>query len=78
MKIKTNVLVGVCVSIGIVQISSIVFGVEAKDILNKIIMIVFNVTLLSISHLWILRSEEIYSYVKRKTKILYSSRVELY
>ncbi len=78
MKIKTNVIVGICVSIGIVQIYSMVFGVEVKDILNKITRIVINVTYLSISHFWILRSEEIYSYVKRKTKTLYSSRVEPY
>ena len=70
MKIKTNIIVGILLVISIVQFFSLI---SAKVIFNKILVVILNSMLLSVSHLWILRSEAILSYVKRKVKMFYES-----
>ncbi len=70
MKIKTNVIVGILIILSIVQVISLI---SAQKIFNRIMVIIINTMILSLSHLWILRSEEIFSYVKRKVRIYYES-----
>ncbi len=72
MKIKTNVIVGILLILSIVQVISLI---SAEKIFNRILVIIINTMILSLAHLWILRSEEISSYVKRKIKVFYESYI---
>ena len=72
MKIKTNVIVGILLILSIVQVISLI---SAEKIFNRILVIIINTMILSLAHLWILRSEEIFSYVKRKIKVFYESYI---
>ena len=48
-------------------------SLQWKELFIKVQLGAFKVTLLTLPHFWILRSEEISKYVKRKLKDLYDS-----
>ncbi len=63
-KIKTNFVINVFVSIVIIRIICLILNIDY----NKITVYIADVAFLSVPPMWIIRSDEIKKYTKRKLK----------
>ena len=74
MNLKTNLAVFSCVMFAVVLVIYLHFiQLQWKQLLMKVQLGSVKVALLTLPHFWILRSEEISKYVKRKLKDFYDS-----
>ncbi len=73
VQVRTNLTVGIGVTFFILELIYLASNVQLqlKEILNEVIKIAGKVFYMTIPHIWILRSEEITIYVKRKVKDVY-------
>ena len=73
VQVKTNLTVGIGVIFFILELIYLALNaqLQLKELLSEVMKIAVKVFYLTIPHIWILRSEEITMYVKRKVRAAY-------
>ena len=71
--LKTNLSVMICLLIAALYVIYLVSNMKAKELVGYSIKSSIKLAFLTMPHVWILKSEEISKYVRRKFKALYNS-----